>query len=341
MASEVGTATAGAGSGTHPVYVNGRVFLAGPYKGAPLSFEIVLAAVSGPYDLGAIAVRAAIAVDPVTAQVRVVSDPLPQILEGVPLRTRFIRVNLDRPGFTVNPTNCDPFQVAARISGDENGAAELGNLFQATNCAELEYEPRLSLMLSSGVNRRGHPAIKATFKARPGESNTSQVSVALPKGEQLDNAHIGTICTRVDFARDACPAASKVGTAVAVTPLLDAPLSGSVYLRSSSHQLPDLVASLEGQIDIELSGRIDTVRGGALRTSFETVPDAPVSSFTLNLAGGSRGLLVNSSGLCGKPKRATTTMVGQNGAVVKTKTRLQAACGSARHKRHRRKGRGW
>jgi hypothetical protein len=283
-------------------------------------------------------VRAAINVNPVTAQVSAVSDPLPQILEGIPLRARFIQVNLDRPGFTLNPTNCDPFAVAATVTGDEGGVANLSNTFQVANCTSLPYQPKLSLRLSGGVKRRGHPAIKAVFTAKPGEANTRKVSVALPKGELLDNAHIGTICTRPQFSAEACPADSIYGTAEATTPLLDQPLKGNVYLRSSNHELPDLVMDLRGQIDVELVGRVDTAKGGALRTTFYNVPDAQVSSFVLNLAGGAKGLLVNSESLCGKKaKKATVKMTGQNGAALETTTKLQADCGAkARHKRHKR-----
>ena len=158
--------------------------------------------------------------------------------------------------------------------------------------------------------------------------------MVLPEGEFLDNSHIRGICTRVQFAAGACPPISLIGTAEATTPLLDQPLKGSVYLRSSNHKLPDIVMDLRGQINIELVGRIDSLPG-RLRASFETVPDAPVSSFKLNLQGGSTGLVINSKGLCGKPKFAMTRMVGQNGMALYTKTKLKAACGStARTKRH-------
>jgi hypothetical protein len=336
--TQIGTATAGAGAGTHPLYVPGRVYLAGPYKGSPLSLEVVIPAVSGPYDLGVIAVRTAIDVNPSTARVSAVSDPLPQIFEGIPLRTRFIQVDLDRPDFALNATNCDPSDVSAVLSGDEAGMATPTNNYQVANCTSLPYSPKLGLKLSGGVKRRGHPAIRAVFTAKPGEANSREVSVALPAGELLDNAHIGTICTRVQFAADSCPAASAIGTAEATTPLLDAPLSGTVYLRSSSHELPDLVVDLEGQFDFELVGRIDTAKGGALRTTFESVPDVPVSQFVVNLAGGAKGLLQNSESLCATAKKATVKMTGQNGSVVKTKAKLQTSCGSkkARHKRHKR-----
>jgi hypothetical protein len=334
-ASQIGSAVAGAGAGSHPLYVGGKVYLAGPYKGAPLSLEVVIPAVSGPYDLGVVAVRAAIKVNPVTAQVTTTADPLPQIIEGVPLRTRYIRVNLDRPNFAVNPTNCESFNVNGGLLGDEGGSSSPSNHYQATNCADLPYGPKLSLNLTGGVRRLGHPAIHAVFSAQPGESNTRVVQVTLPKDEQLDNAHLGTICTRPDFAADNCPAGSLIGTATANTPLLDQPLKGNVYLRANpAHELPDLAVDLEGQFEVELAARIDTGKGGGLRTTFETVPDAPVSSVVLDLQGGSKGLLQNSESLCGKTKKAATHLIGQNGAIVDTKTKLQAACGKARHKRH-------
>jgi hypothetical protein len=335
VASQIGDATAGAGAGSHPVYLPGRIFLAGPYRGAPLSLAVVTPAVSGPYDLGNVVVRAAIHVDPTTAQITAVSDPLPQILEGIPLRLRYILINLDRPNFTLNPTNCDPFAVATELFGDQGGRASISTQFQIANCRNLDFGPKLNLRLTGGLNRLGHPAIHATLAARPGESNISRVSTALPKGELLDNGHLGTPCTRPQFASRTCPESSLIGTAEAVTPLLDKPLSGNVYLRvNPAHKLPDIVADLKGQIDIELIGKVDTVHGGSLRTTFEGVPDAPVTSFKLDLLGGSKGLLQNSRSLCGKPKRAEVKMTGQNDAVVNAKPKLQAACGGkARHKR--------
>jgi hypothetical protein len=327
-ASRVGTVTAGVGAGSRPLYVSGKVYLAGPYNGAPLSLVVVVPAVSGPYDLGNVAVRVALRVDPVTAQVSAISDSLPQILEGIPLRTRSIQISLDRPDFALNPTNCSPSSVDSNMSGDEGGSASLATPFQVANCANLDYGPRLSLHLSGGLKRRGHPAIRAVFKAGPGEANTGFVSVAMPKGEILDNAHIGTVCTKVQFAAQSCPAASVLGTAEATTPLLDDPLKGSVYLRSSEHGLPNLVLDLRGQLDIELVGTIDTAKNGALRTTFATVPDAPVSRFVLSLNGGSKGLLQNSQSLCGADKSAVVKMTGQNGARLKRSTRLEMSCGS-------------
>ncbi len=334
-ASRIGTTTTSVGAGTHPLFLGGSVYLAGPYRGAPLSLAVVVPAVSGPYDLGNVVVRSAIDVDPATARVTTTSDPLPLVLDGVPLRIRSVLVSLNRPQFTLNPTDCDQFATESTITGTEGGVAHPSAPFQAANCASLGFAPRLSMKLTGGVKRRGHPAIHAVLTTGAEEANAKSVSVALPKGELLDNNHIKTICTRVDFARSACPAGSLIGTAEAVTPLLGQPLKGNVYLRSSSNDLPDLVVDLRGQFDIELAGRIDTVKGGALRTTFEGLPDAPVTRFVLDLAGGSRGLLQNSESLCGSVKRATVRMVGQNNRLSNSQPQLKTTCGGkARHKRH-------
>jgi hypothetical protein len=328
-ASLIGKAVAGAGAGSHPLYTQGKVYLAGPYKGAPLSLLVVLPAVSGPYDLGNVAVRVAVSVDPVTAQVTAVSDPLPQILEGIPLRTRQIRLELDRTGFTLNPTNCDPFSIEATISGDEGAVTKAASHFQAANCAGLGFDPKLSIKLQGAAKRLGHPALRAVLKTRPGEANLSRVTVVMPKNELLDNSHLGNICSRVQFAADACPADSVYGTATAVTPLLDKPLKGKVYLRPGKHELPDLVADLRGQFDIEVSAHIDSPKGEGLRARFENIPDAPVSEFVLEMDGGKKGLLINSKGICSVDRRTKQMLRGQNGAQVSRRTKLQAPCGKA------------
>src|SRR5262249_27097036 len=231
-ASRIGTSIAGVGAGNHPLYVSGKVYLAGPYKGAPLSLAVITPPLSGPYDLGDVVLRVALSINPVTAQITALSDPLPQILEGIPLRLRSVRVSLDRPGFTLNPTNCDPFSVGAGVFGAEGGAANLQAPFQIANCRSLPYGPKLALKLTGRLKRRGHPAVQRISSTPPGEANTQRVSVALPKGELLDQGHIGTVCPRPAFAGGTCPAGSLLGTAEASSPLLAQPLQGNVYLRS-------------------------------------------------------------------------------------------------------------
>jgi hypothetical protein len=332
--SEIGTVVSGTGAGTRNLYNAGRVYLAGPYKGAPLSIVVVVPALGGPYDLGNVAVRAAAYVNPRSAQVEVVSDPLPQILEGIPLRLRSLLFEFTRPGFNLTPTNCSPKSIDTRITGDEGAVATPSNYYQVANCGSLPYSPRLQLSLTGGIKRRGHPALHAVLKTTPGEANLQTVSVMLPKGEFLDNAHIGTVCTAGDFARRNCPAGSLIGQAEATSPLLDQSVRGPVYLRSSTHRLPDLVFDLHGQVDLEVVGRVDAVRG-SLRTTFEDLPDVPVESFVLDLLGGPKGLLINSESLCGVAKQATVQMTGQNGAPFNTKTRLRTSCGSKSSSRKR------
>jgi hypothetical protein len=326
VASEVGSVVAGAGSG-NPFYVRtGKVYLAGPYEGAPLSLAVVTPALAGPFDLGNVVVRTALRVDPETTRITAVSDPLPTMLHGIPLDLRDLRVEIDRPQFTLNPTSCNPMSVRASITGADGSRAETSSGFQVGGCGELGFKPKLSLKLEGKTNRGAHPALRATLKMPKHGANIGRAVVALPHSEFLDQGHIKTICTRVQFAAEECPAGSVYGHARAVTPLLDQPLEGPVYLRSSSHTLPDLVADLRGQIHVVLDGRIDSTKGGGIRTTFAQVPDAPVSKFTLTMQGGAKGLLNNSEGLCAKIHRAIADFTGQNGKVHDFHPVLRANC---------------
>ena len=343
-ASQVGVSSAGAGAGSRPYYAPGKVYLAGPYKGAPLSLAVVTPAVSGPYDLGNVVNRVALRVNPVTAQVTAVSDPLPQILEGIPLRLRSVLIDLDRKGFALNPTSCRPFGVEGLLTGTEGATGTGSTHFQAANCDALDFSPKLTTTLRGATKRTGYPALKAVLTQKAGESNIRRAVVSLPHSEFLEQSHIGTICTRVQFAADACPAASVYGRARVVTPILDQPLEGPVYLRSSNHPLPDLVAALKGPasqpIEIELSGRIDTDKTGGIRTTFDAVPDAPVSRFVLEMKGGKKGLLVNSDNLCRRKHFVNAKILGQSGARANQKPLLKAPCGGKRGKRAKRAAKG-
>jgi len=334
-ASRVGAATVGAGAGTHQVYFPGKVYLAGPYKGSPLSLAVVTPAVSGPYDLGNVVVRAAVAIDPVSARITAVSDPLPRILEGIPLRLRTIRIDLDRSDFTLNPTNCDPFAVDGLINGDEGASAARSTHFQASSCDVLAFAPKLATRLSGSSKRLGHPALTATLTAGAGDANIRRAVVTLPRSQQLDNAHIKRPCTRRQFAADECPESSILGAATATTPLLDEPLRGPVYLRTSDHKLPDLVAALKGPasqpVEVELAGRIDSIKG-RMRTSFDTVPDVAVTRFTLSLLGGKKGLLRNTTSLCKKASFVKARLIGQNGKQIVRRPKLKAPCGKAKNR---------
>jgi hypothetical protein len=335
LASELGTVSVGAGSGPNPYFVQGHAYLAGPYKGAPLSMAIITPAVAGPFDLGTVVVRAALFVNEETAQITVESDPIPQIRAGIPLDVRSIAVNISRNQFTLNPTSCDPMTLAASVVADASTAA-VSSPFQVGGCSALAFKPKVALSLKGGTRRHTFPALKAvvTYPPGPGYANIARAQVTLPHSEFLEQGHIRTVCTRVQFAAGAgngsgCPAASVYGFARAVTPLLDKPLEGPVYLRSSSHKLPDLVAALNGQIDIALAGRVDTGKNGGIRNTFEVVPDAPVTKFTLEMQGGKKGLLVNSEDICGPQAKthALVHLVSQNGKVLDLKPKIANSCG--------------
>jgi hypothetical protein len=340
-ASKVGSVNVGAGAGPTPFYASGSAYLAGPYKGAPLSLAVITPAVAGPFDLGTVVVRTALQVDPETAVVRAVSDPFPHILQGIPLDLRSIVLNLDRSSFTKNPTNCSPLAITGAAMALTGQSTPLSSRFQVGDCGKLKFAPKLHLDLKGGTKRNHNPALTATltYPKGGGYANIAKAQVTLPHGEFLDQSHIGRVCTRVQFAAEACPPASVYGHAKAITPLLDRPLEGPVYLRSSSNPLPDLVADLNGQIELTLDGQIDTGKGGGIRNTFQMVPDAPVSKFTLSLRGGKKGLLVNSENICSRAQRATVNLTGQNGKSYDTTPLISNDCaakkknGKAQHKR--------
>jgi hypothetical protein len=343
VSSSVGSVAVGVGAGALPLFLpqHGKapaaVFLAGPYRGAPYSLVVEVPAQAGPFDLGTVAVRSALYVDPTTTAVSVKSDPLPQILEGVPIRYRDLRVTVDRPDFTLNPTNCDAMSVSSRLSGIGGATGNASSPFSVTECEHLAFKPSLTLSLRGQTGRSGNPALSAVLRAPKGQANIAKAAVLLPASEFIDNAHINSPCTRVQFNADACPKGSILGTATAYTPLLDKPLTGPVYFRSNGgeRELPDLVADLDGAIHVTLVGFIDAVpikgtERSRVRTRFSSVPDAPVSKFVLKLKGGAKGLIENSVNLCQKPRGAKVQLQGQNGKSYNYETPLAAKCGEAK-----------
>jgi len=332
--SLVGSAAVAAGSGPDPLHIAGRVFLAGRYHGAPLSLAVITPAAAGPFDLGSVVVRVALFVDPATAQVHAASDPIPHVFGGALLDIRSVRVTLDRPSFALNPTNCSPMSVGADLHG--GGAnpldpAAFSSLvasvpFRVTDCDKLGFKPKLYLRLFGGTTRAKKPKLRAILIANKGDANIGRAAVTLPKPLILEQASLANVCTRVQFAAHDCPKDSVYGYARAYTPLLDGPLKGPVYLRSSDNELPDMVAALHGQVDIELAGRIDTDKKGRLRNTFDVVPDVPVSKFILTVRGGKRGLLVNSRNVCARKYRAVARFRGQNGKRANMRPKLRAPC---------------
>jgi hypothetical protein len=341
--SLIGSAAVSAGSGSNPYHATGKVFLSGPYHGAPLSLAVITPATAGPFDLGSVVVRVALFIDPETARVHAVSDPIPQVFGGALLDIRSINVKLDRPKFSLNPTNCSAFATSGALRGGGSNPLDpaafssfaVSSPFKVNGCENLEFKPKLFMRIFGGTRRAKSPKLRAVLVARDGDANIGRAAVKLPKPLILEQASLANVCTRVQFAAHDCPKDSIYGFAEATTPLLDGPLKGPVYLRSSSHELPDMVAALNGQVDVVLDGRIDSVKG-RLRTTFDTVPDVPVSRFVVTIKGGKkRGLLVNSSNLCAKKYKVIARFTGQNGKKANQKPKLRTPC-----KKHHKKGKG-
>jgi hypothetical protein len=334
--SKLGSIQAGAGVGSQLTYVPGSVYLAGPFGGAPLSVVGVVPAVAGPFDVGTVVTRQALVINPRTVEVKVDgahSDPIPHILAGIPLVVRDIQVNVNRPNFTFNPTDCNPFATKAGIWGGGSNVFSIADdapvareaRYQAASCASLGFKPRLSLKLKGGTSRGAHPKLRGVFKPRAGDANLKGLVLRFPRSAFLDQGHIRTICTRVQFAAKNCPAGAVYGHARAFTPILDEPLEGPVYLRSSDHNLPDFVAALHGLVDVEAVARIDSKQGG-IRTTFTDVPDAPITKVVINMQGGKKGLIVNSTNLCGAKHHASAHLDAHNGKQLAIKPEMQADC---------------
>ncbi|MFN8216738.1 MAG: hypothetical protein U0R71_09090 [Solirubrobacterales bacterium] len=342
-ASQVGTVATASGVGTSPLWIPqpGKeptaVYLAGPYRAAPYSLVIRVPAQAGPFDLGTVVVRAGIYISPETAQITVKSDPLPQILQGVPIAYRAIHVDVSRRDFTLNPTDCSAKRIEATVVATSGDVATPTAGFQATNCAKLGFRPSLKLSLRGGTRRTQHPALKSvlTFPKKGEFANVAKASVTLPHSVILDPNHVGRPCTRPRFAAEDCPKISILGRAKAWTPLLDRPLEGNVYFRSNGgvRELPDIVADLRGQIRFELVGAVDSASSktnARIRTTFFAVPDAPVTRFQLELKGGSQGLLVNSTNLCARPLTAAINLQAQNGRLLRSQPKIASSCGRKR-----------
>jgi hypothetical protein len=335
--SEVGTATVEAGTAPTPLTISGKVFLSGPYHGAPLSLAVVTPATAGPFDLGTVVVRVALRVDPETAQVTAVSDPIPDVFGGAQLSIRSVVLELARKEFTLNPTSCGKSALAATLNGGGANPASSASWssfaasvpFQTSNCDALKFRPKLVTRFLGGkkqTRRAGHPKLRATLTARAGDANIARATLTMPRSELIDQSHIKTICTRVQLAAHDCPAASVYGYARAESPLLDDELAGPVYLVSSNHVLPDLLADLRGQVEIQLHGVIKSVKHGRIRTTFSPVPDVPVRKFTLTMRGGRKGLIQNSRNLCTHRYFSKLTFLAQNGKrLVKKKLPLGVA----------------
>lgn len=297
LGSRVGSVQVRAGVGPEPLTLKGSAYLEGPYGGAPYSLALAVPAQVGPFDLGTITERVAVEIDPVTAQIGVRADPLPQILGGVPLGLRDLRIDLDRPGFIRNPTSCKQAAITGSATTALGQTVPLSARFGVVNCRGLPFKPKLSFNLSGALGRGGHPGVRAVLRTDPDGAALSNVSFLLPAGELLDLRHLRRLCPR-GVAAERCPAGSRLGSLRLESPLLADPLVGTVQLRVPSRRLPDLTTEVRGGgIRFLLRGRTFD-RGGRLGISLDSLPDVPLSQAVLTLPGGRRGIVVNSESLC-------------------------------------------
>jgi hypothetical protein len=317
------------------------MYLAGPFKGASLSLVAVTPALAGPYDYGTQVVRVALHIDPLSAQVKALSDTVPAIIGGVPIRMRSIQVNIDRPKFTINPTNCSPMSVDSQGIGDQDTIADFSSYFHAVNCRALGFKPRMTIQqlgTRKSTRRAANPRLRFDLNTRPGDANIKSLSVTLSSAFEIDQRHLGNICSEKELTEKQCAGRTPIGQATTTTPLLDQPLAGPVYAVSGSGGLPRVAFILNGQVNLVPRADTVTANGGRLQTTVPVVPDAPIGHFRLNVFGGKTGYLINTRDICVHTPVIQVAYMGQNGKTRTESVKVKAACGKkhagAKRSRH-------
>jgi hypothetical protein len=320
--SLIGHVTVGVGAGSNPYYVTGQAYLTGSYNGAPYGLSFVVPAVAGPLNLGTVVVRAAVNVDPHTAALTVTSEPLPQILQGVPLHIRAVNVTMDREHFIFNPTNCNALSINATLTSALGASVPAATRFQATNCRSLAFTPKFTVTTSGKTSRAGGASLDARIvvPAGGGQANFARVKVELPKALPSRLTTLQKACLAAVFETNpaACPAGSLVGYAKAVTPLLPVTLTGPAYFVSHGGEaFPSLIVVLEGYgVRVDLVGATFISKQGITSSTFATVPDVPVDSFELYLPEGPDSALAANGSLCKQKLRMNTELLAQDGASI-------------------------
>jgi hypothetical protein len=365
--SELGSDSVVVGPGSEPLTISGgKVFLTGPYKGAPFGLSIVTPTKAGPFTLagntgaGTQVVRAAISIDPKTAAVTVTSDPLPNELDGIPLDIRRVAVNV-KEGFMFNPTNCSAMSVEGTVTSSTGTSSSSSYPFQAVNCAALPFKPGFAVTTRAHHTRKNGAYLHVSVTSGSGQANIKSVFVELPKILPSRTSTLHMACSEKQFAENpaGCPAGSQVGTAVANTPVLPVPLTGpAIFVSHGGAAFPELDVVLQGDgVTVDLAG-VTNIKKGITSSDFDTVPDVPVSKFELTLPEGPYSALSATANLCTKrvtkgrrtvnQKRTLgmpTIITGQNGAVIEKTTKIAvegcgaskgkaSSVGNRRHRRH-------
>ena len=354
-ASQIGHTVVGAGAGPDPLYVPqagqapAPIYLTGPYKGAPFGLSIVVPVIAGPFNLGTVVVRAAINVDPLTSRLTISTDPLPQILDGIPTDLRQINTVIDRPGFMFNPTSCAPMEFSGVAQSATGAIAPISSHFQVGSCQSLKFKPDFRVSTSGKTSRANGASLDAKVLYPTGplganqassQSNIASVKVDLPKQLPSRLTTLQKACTAATFEANPaeCPAASKIGVVKAVTPVLPVPLTGPVYFVSHGGEaFPSLVAVLQGYgVRVDLVAATFISKAGITSSTFKQVPDVPIGSFELYLPQGKYSALAANGNLCKGKLAMPTVFTAQNGAVIHQSTPIAVTgCGKAKASRHR------
>jgi hypothetical protein len=332
--SQIGTTTVASGSGSEPLYLTGRVYLTGPYAGGPFGLSIVVPAVAGPFNLGNVVVRASIAINPNTAAITTTSNPLPQLIDGVPTRLQTVNVTLNRPGFIFNPTNCSQQTVAGTITSAQGASVGTSSPFAVAGCATLPFAPKLSASVAGHASKREGAAfdVKIT-SAGLGQANIHKVDLTIPATLPSRLSTLQKACLAATFESNpaACSPESIIGKATIHTPLLNVPLSGPAYIVShGGAAFPDVEFVLQGEgVTLILDGETE-IKSGITYSRFETAPDAPFTTFETELPAGPKSILgayasaKEPYNLCKANLAMPTEITGQNGAVIKQTTAIAA-----------------
>lgn len=320
-ASRIGSLTAEVGAGSSPLPLSGDAYLIGPYRHAPFGVALVIHAQAGPLDLGTLAVLGTLRLDPLDGRLTI-ATPLPRMLAGIPLRLQTIALDVDRPGFMLNPTRCAPTQLDAAIGSADAAVMRRSVRFAVGGCRRLPFRPRVVLSLGPPAQLRagGGPSLRIDLRTPAGQANLRSAAIRLPRALRLNETAVTAICSRVQAREGRCPAESQVGTAVARTPLLAAQLRGPVsVVAPAGGGQPDLWASLAGSgIRLSLRSTLATPTGKPMLSRFVELPDLPLTRFALTLRGGSHAVFVAGDGFCRgeRPRRLTAdaALRAQNGA---------------------------
>jgi hypothetical protein len=330
--SRVGRSLVGTGVGAVLAYVPGKIYLAGPFHGAPFSLVSVTSAVVGPFDLGTVVLRFGLRIDPYTARVSVdptSSEPIPTILRGIVTHVRDIRVYIDRPHFTLNPTSCNPLAIGSTLTSDLGNTKTVTSSFQASNCQGLGFKPIFKVSTAGKTSRKAGASLKVKLSYPAGvQANIAKVKVDLPKQLPSRLTTLQKACTATQFEANpaGCPAASIIGHAKAITPLIPVPLEGPAYFVSHGGEaFPSLIMVLQGYgVTIDLVGTTFINKAGITSSTFKTVPDQPVGSFELTLPQGPFSALAANGNLCKAKLVMPTQFDAQNGMVVHQSTKISA-----------------